>query len=143
MPAVDLHGLMKVFVQPGTASTGSVLKYAKPTASFSPYTSNRNPYLTRLDTSAPRLNVRTAGSGVSENPFSLTELERILRHFDTDVNALPQRLAGLLGDEVQRARLFLTTDSWDTPALTGTVAQDVVDEIRSWASPTTQYALMM
>ena len=80
-----------------------------------------------------------AGSGVSENPFSLTELERILRHFDTDVNALPQRLAGLLGDEVQRARLFLTTDSWDTPALTGTVAQDVVDEIRSWASPTTQY----
>jgi len=140
VPAVDLHGLMKVFVQPGTASTGSVLKYAKPTASFSPYTSNRNPYLTRLDTSAPRLNVRTAGSGVSENPFSLTELERILRHFDTDVNALPQRLAGLLGDEVQRARLFLTTDSWDTPALTGTVAQDVVDEIRSWASPTTQYA---
>ena len=43
---------MKVFVQPGTASTGSVLKYAKPTASLA-HTSNRNPYLTRLDTSAP------------------------------------------------------------------------------------------
>ncbi len=136
VPAVDLHGLMKVFVQPGAGSTGSVLKYAKPTASFSPYNSNRNPYLTRLDASAPRLNVRTAGSGVSENPFSLTELERILRHFDTDVNALPQRLAGLLGDEVQRARLFLTTDSWDTPALTGTVADNIIDEISTWGAPT-------
>ena len=97
-----------------------------------------------------RLNVRTAGSGVSENPFSLTELERILRHFDTDVNALPQRLAGLLGDEVQRARLFLTTDSWDTPALTGTVSVDVINEITNqngnggdWPTPLTQFAFLM
>jgi hypothetical protein len=139
IPAIDMHGLMKVFAVPGSGTQGTTLKYAEPTSAnnskYNPYGSSRDPYLTRLDNGSPRLNVRQVSGSVSEHPFSLTELERILRHYDADVNALPQRLAGLLGGEVQRARLFLTTDSWDTPALTGAVADDIIDEISSWATP--------
>jgi hypothetical protein len=136
IPAIDMHGLMKVFAVPGSGTQGTTLKYAEPSSAYNPYGSSIDPYLTRLDSGSPRLNVRQVSGSVSENPFSLTELERILRHYDADVNALPQRLAGLLGNEVQRARLFLTTDSWDTPALTGGVADDIIDEISTWGAPT-------
>lgn len=136
IPAIDMHGLMKVFAVPGSGTQGTTLKYAEPSSAYNPYGSSRDPYLTRLDSGSPRLNVRQVSGSVSENSFSLTELERILRHYDADVNALPQRLAGLLGNEVQRARLFLTTDSWDTPALTGNVADNIIDEISTWNAPT-------
>ncbi|MEX2137989.1 MAG: hypothetical protein WD894_01920 [Pirellulales bacterium] len=45
-----------------------------------------------------------------DSPFSVTELERLLRPNDIDSRMLPDRLLQLLGD-----RPPLTTDSWDLP----------------------------
>ena len=62
----------------------------------------------------------------SDSIFSLSELERVLRFADNDANALPQRLAALLGQEVSDVRQVITTDSWNTPALTGDVATTIL-----------------
>lgn len=48
-------------------------------------------------------------------PFSLAELEHLLRAYDTDATTLPNRLAKLSGIDAGQARNRLTTESWDVP----------------------------
>jgi hypothetical protein len=68
-------------------------------------------YDLRLDLEAPRP-ATLAGSQV-QNPFTLGELERVLRQFDPDASTLPARLEGIFGDRAERARMRITTDSWE------------------------------
>jgi hypothetical protein len=68
-------------------------------------------YDLRLDLEAPRPSL-LAGSLV-QNPFTLGELERVLRQFDPDASTLPPRIDGILGDRAERARMRITTDSWE------------------------------
>ena len=128
---VDLKGLSKVAVD----GSGQ-LRYVFPDGSYSSTFPNtvadffrfqfwKSPYLNRLDEAASRENSRQATA--TESIFSLSELERVLRLFDKDANALPQRLAAVLGAESENVRQTITTDSWDTPALTGDVATTILD----------------
>jgi hypothetical protein len=86
-----------------------------------------DPYEIRLDHLAPRHTaaVPTAAAGLDDSPFTIADMERLLRAPDGDAATLPQRLAATLGGEAQRARMRITTDSWDTPALTGAAAAQV------------------
>jgi len=90
-----------------------------------------DPYEIRLDADAPRPgNLRSSGTSAGpDNPFTPAELEAVLRQFDNDAAALPPRLAVALDQASQRSRLLVTTDSWDTPGLTGVVAQEIADYI--------------
>ncbi len=61
----------------------------------------------------------------ANNPFSLSELERLLRPYDRDATTLPARLAALTSPNATRATSVLltqpnlrgtfTTESWDVP----------------------------
>lgn len=73
--------------------------------------SSTNTYALRLDLEALRPAILT--SATTQNPFTLGELERVLRQFDTDASTLPPRLAAVLSDRAQRLRMRVTTDSWD------------------------------
>jgi hypothetical protein len=64
-----------------------------------------------------------AGSSLTTvQPFSLGELERVLRPFDRDWSTLPPRLSAILSDPDHAAREMVTTDSWDVPYRTGAAA---------------------
>ena len=115
----DLQGRGKVYM------TGSA---ATPTLTFfhpSPSTDGvEDPYELRLDEESARSGAaRVAGS--ADAVFTPAELERILRANDPDAPQLPQRLAAATSDLAQRSRMTITTDSWDTPGLTGTTAQTI------------------
>jgi len=77
-------------------------------------------YALRLDREAPRPAALTGT--VAQNPFTLGELERVLRPFDRDWSALPPRLAAILDDLDNSARQTVTTDSWDVTYRTGGAA---------------------
>ena len=121
----DLKAHFRVFVDPPASASDDLmptLKFVRP--------SNANdweddPYEIRLDSSAPRLGVAqraVPAGGSDDNPFTLEELERILRPNDPDVTGLPQRLAAGMETVAQRNRFFVTTDSWSSPAITGAAA---------------------
>jgi hypothetical protein len=80
-------------------------------------------YALRLDFDGPRPVSRTAVRG---NVFTCGELEWVLRPYDADAVTLPPRLAALLADSAEPARLLVTTDSWDTCGMTGAVARAVM-----------------
>jgi hypothetical protein len=138
-PLVDLQSMMRVEMDTSSRSTSAVPKMRF----FSPAWSSSNadwarvnyqddPYEMRLDDAAPRpMEVLTERPVGLDNPYTLPELEAVLRQCDSDANTLPPRLAVALDDFSQRSRLLLTTDSWDTPALTGPVAQEVADYVAS------------
>jgi hypothetical protein len=90
-----------------------------------------DPYEARLDTDAPRWSVQrrpaVGATGNDDNPFTLAELERVLRPNDPDATHLPQRLAAGLEGVAQRSRMTITTDSWSTPGLTGLAARALED----------------
>ena len=90
-----------------------------------------DPYEMRLDSDAPKPgDLRSSGTAApADNPFTPAELEAVLRQFDADASTLPTRLAVALDDASQRSRMLITTDSWDTPGLTGSVAQEIADYI--------------
>lgn len=85
--------------------------------------SSMSPYELRLDPDAPR--VSTLRKGTGQNPFTVGEFERVLRLYDSDAGSLPTRLAAILDSSGQRSRLLATTDSWDTPGVTGTAAINI------------------
>ncbi len=79
------------------------------------------PYQLNLAPNAPH----GASTSTSDNPFSPTELERLLRPFDRDATSLPGRLAALTSPggvpetsvliTQPRLRKAFTTESWDVP----------------------------
>jgi hypothetical protein len=125
----DLHGRMVTITS--TTSANDVIPrlcYAKPEWGSSE--TQDDPYEVRLDSKAPR-NTSYLTTGVAaDNIFSLAELEPILRPYDRDSFQLPQRLAAMLGGVAEESKLRITTDSWDTTAITGTAASNVRDWLR-------------
>lgn len=95
-----------------------------------------DPYEMRLDSDAPRPSqIRHSGPATErDNPFSLAELEATLRQFDSDAASLPPRLAVALDHASQRSRMLVTTDSWDTPGLSGTTAATIASYVASLQS---------
>jgi hypothetical protein len=131
----DLHGRMKTITGTATALT-PIVRFAKAEWSGTTATASRestdDPYELRLDTRAGRGGVlfdpTTSGSSTSasslarDNPFTPAELESVLRQYDIDTNKLSPRLAAMLGSAAEESRLKITTDSWDTTAITGSAA---------------------
>ena len=124
----DLHGRMKtltlvpegsgliprlVFAQPEWSAPG----VARETAD--------DPYEIMLDTRyrPGGMLVDPTGQTATDNPFTPAELEPVLRPYDIDTNRLPPRLAAMLGSAAEESRLEVTTDSWDTTAITGSAAR--------------------
>lgn len=91
-----------------------------------------DPYTLRLDFDGPRFaSLRSAGGNV----FTVGELERVLRQFDTDAGALSPRLAAILGNSAEAARQLITTDSWDTCGITGAAAAQVAGADQTQLAP--------
>jgi hypothetical protein len=89
-----------------------------------------DPYEMQLHDDAPRpMELKGERPSRRDNPFTSAELEAVLRQFDADAGTLPPRLTTALDLLSQRSRFLITTDSWDTPALTGPVAQQIADYI--------------
>ena len=83
-----------------------------------------DPYEVNLTPTGPR-GVPAEGNAV-DNLFSAAELEGLLRYYDSDSLKLSRRLVALCGNNAARNRLLVTTESWDTPAITGTAWQNVI-----------------
>ena len=128
----DLKGQLKVFVTaPGTGQVTPTLTFY---AAASGTDAIDDPYEARLDGDGARLAIpyQTAVSGLrwqGDSPFTVADLERVLRANDPDAAVLPQRLAAGLEERAQAARMTITTDSWDTPALTGAAALQIENAI--------------
>ncbi|MEX0671567.1 MAG: hypothetical protein WD060_14040 [Pirellulales bacterium] len=133
----DLNVRMKTFVT-STASGAPTLVFYTPDRNANDFL--ESPYELRLDGDGPRgTQVRQpsakSNTPPSDSPFAATELERILRPFDSDAGTLPPRLAALLDDYAERSRMTITTDSWDTPVITGTAMTKVRDYLRQFPAP--------
>ena len=123
----DLHGRM--ITTTATSSSADVvpqLSYAK--TEWGAVETTDDPYEIRLDPAAPRPTAASTSSSTGDSVFSIAELEPIMRPYDVDSFQLPQRLSAMLGSAAEEARLRVTTDSWDTTAITGTAAAN----IRQW-----------
>ncbi len=89
-----------------------------------------SPYQLNLGPNADRgLPSDVTATGV-DNPFSPSELERLLRPYDVDSPSLPPRLAALTGltggaAAILKGRLDVTTDSWDWPGQVGPIEKRV------------------
>lgn len=126
----DLHGRMKTLtLAPTGQSIVPRLVFAKPewdgsSGSLAAETKD-DPYELLLDT---RRGVGgwnrdpTSSNNLRHNPFTLAELEPVLRPYDGDTSRQPQRLATMLGTDSEAGRLKFTTDSWDTTTITGSAA---------------------
>ena len=128
----DLHGRM---ITTSTAASTDVvpqLFYAKP--EWGATEALDDPYETRLDPKAARNSQYTSSGGMTDNIYSIAELESVLRPYDRDTFQLPQRLSAMLGGVAEEAKLRVTTDSWDTTAITGTAAGNIRDWLRKAAA---------
>ena len=84
-----------------------------------------SPYNSRLTSTGtrggklhdPSTNGTTLPAVPTENPFTLSELESLLRPYDADSSKLPMRLQAMLGTVAEQMRTRLTTESWDTTAI--------------------------
>lgn len=131
----DLKGLLKVWVD----DAGQPVYYrpfwtgdpsASATATNLSNETVDDPYETNLARAAVRGGVRNLSSAATEPPdslFSPAELEGLLRFGDPDTMKLPRRLVALSGPAASRNRLAVTTESWDTPAITGDAWQQVIN----------------
>jgi hypothetical protein len=129
----DLHGRMRTT---GSAAVGSAavpkLIFEKPEWSNSSFESTDDPYELAIDTRTGRggwlhdpstSGVSPTAASYSDNPFLPADLEPVLRPYDGDTNRLALRLAAMLGSAAEDSRLKVTTDSWDTTAVTGAAAR--------------------
>jgi hypothetical protein len=103
---LDMHGSVTI----GLDLRGQPLYY--PTDSFFPYAGQQvdNPY---------ELNLSNVGRGVTrtlaaDTPFTVNELEAVLRPYDMDASTLPGRLTQLATD-LKNHRHEVTTESWSLP----------------------------
>ena len=85
-----------------------------------------DPYEVNLTPTGPRC--FPDDQTVVDNLYSAMELEGLLRYYDADSMKLSRRLVALCGTNAATNRLLLTTESWDTPAITGTAWQRVICE---------------
>ncbi len=124
-PLVDLKCMIKAQMDTASNSTAAVPKmiYYCPDWTKSGYVDD--PYEMRLDVDAQRPVALRSGTNQIDNPFTVADMEAVLRQFDADAATLPPRLAVALDNASQRSRMLLTTDSWDTPGLTGTTAATI------------------
>jgi hypothetical protein len=123
---VDLKGLIKTDVELPKNSSAPVPEAVSFAPDWDAVNLVDDPYEMRLDEAAARpVDLGKHTQTAIDNPFTLAELEAVLRQFDADAQTLPPRLSVALDDFSQRSRLLVTTDSWDTPALTGPVAQEI------------------
>lgn len=56
-----------------------------------------------------------------DNPFTVGELEPLLRMYDLDASVLPSRLRALAPQSLTQHRHEVTTDSWDVPSPSNTL----------------------
>ncbi len=74
-------------------------------------TLKNTPYDIDLSRNAPH----ATGAMTPDSPFSVSELERIIRPYDRDVSSLPQRLEILAGPALRLRRTEITTESFSVP----------------------------
>jgi hypothetical protein len=123
---IDYKCRIKTWMDMGSQSTAAVPTLMYFTPDWNAVGFADDPYEIRLDPDAPRTGALAARTGShADNPFTPAELERVLRQFDPDASLLPQRLAAVLDNFAERSRSLVTTESWDTPALTGDVAAEI------------------
>lgn len=72
-----------------------------------------------------------SGSTIPDSLYTAGDLEGLLRIYDIDSPKLPRRLAANCGTRAGASRLMLTTDSWDSPVITGTLRATVSTLIKS------------
>jgi hypothetical protein len=131
----DLKDRMQVWVDP---SSGQPVYY-KPfwdengrTPATTTITDNEvvdDPYEINLTRAGSRLNAsRNPGTGGAkvDNPFTAADLEGLLRYYDPDSPRLSRRLVTIAAEDASLNRLKLTSESWDTPAITDTAWEQVV-----------------
>jgi hypothetical protein len=126
----DLKGRSRVYLTaPASGEMIPAVNFLTPAAAVADWVDD--PYELRLDDTAPRVSSprrsapTTPTTDNDDSPFTLAELERVLRPNDADATQLPSRLAAGLEDFAQRSRATITTDSWDSPAITGLAARQV------------------
>ncbi len=139
----DLKARSRVYLTaPGPGEMVPAVNYFAPLTALPDWVDD--PYELRLDADANRLSSpRRSSLPNTQNddcPFTLAELERVLRPNDPDATQLPSRLAAGLQDFAQRSRTMITTDSWDSPALSG-LAAVAVREFLSNSPPLSYNAL--
>jgi hypothetical protein len=132
----DLHGRMKTVTVKTNASITPRLGFSKiewsGEAKDDPYELQLGPLATKNGWLA---DPNTSGvRPVYDNVYTVTELEAVLRPYDTDSFQLPLRLSATLGPLVEAARLKVTTTSWDTTAITGSAAANIARWIRTSGS---------
>ena len=133
---IDLKSKIKTWMDTSSQSTGAVPTLLYYTPDWNAVGFADDPYESRLDADGPRNGSLVTASGTSaDNPFTVAELERVLRQFDPDAPLLPQRLAAVLDNFGERSRMLVTTDSWDTPALTGDVAAQILAFAKGLSKP--------
>jgi hypothetical protein len=129
----DLKGRMSVWADP---QTGQPLFY-KPfwdQASRGRLSDNEvvdDPYEIDLTPRGARIaasrNPGTGGVDIN-NPYTTNDLEGLLRFFDPDSPRLSRRLVAVNDAVASVNRLSVTTDSWDTTAVTGVAWEEVVQQ---------------
>jgi hypothetical protein len=126
----DLQGRLKLYMT-GSASNPKQTFFSSAAYSAA-VDALDDPYELRLDEDSARLGAprrpspSTAGTN-DDSPYTLGELERILRPNDPDTPQLPQRLAAGIETYAQASRMWITTDSWDSPSVSGTAGKRVID----------------
>jgi hypothetical protein len=141
-PVADLKAITKVYMTaPAGDSLTPTLNFFRPLTGAldgRDYDYVDDPYEIRLDGAAPRTGMprrNVAAGGNDDNVFTLEELERILRPNDPDITGRPQRLAAGLESLAGESRMYITSDSWDSPALKGLAARKVEDFMADSAGP--------
>jgi hypothetical protein len=120
----DLHGRMKTLTLSGSGSAiVPRMVFAQPEWGNA---TQDDPYEFRLDTrrgfGGMLHNPDPTTGAAADNPFTLAELDAVLRPYDIDTFRRPPRLVAALGSTAEESRLKVTTDSWDTTAITGSAA---------------------
>ena len=138
----DLRGHVKMSVEPPSGTSAQIaptVVFHAPDILTASADAIDDPYEVRFSAAAPPRGGTLTGTsaGMDDNLFTPADLERMLRAGDIDALALPNRLPAALEDRAQAMRMSLTTDSWDSPALTGTAAALVERFVASLSYPLT------
>jgi hypothetical protein len=94
-----------------------------------------DPYEVNLGRSGPRTGeIRASLSSPADNIYTPADLEGALRFFDPDSMRLSRRLMSLCRENASVARTLVTTESWDTPAVTGTAWRNVISSTSAFST---------